>query len=83
MKRLLLPFISIPVAVCLMFVGGADNIARGQSSLPPPAGVSAVNGSNLGEASLSWNAVAGATYYRVGWIADEDYQRGLREPNGE
>ena len=83
LKAISFPLISIPVAICLMVVGGVDNIARGQSALLPPTGVSAVNGSDLGEANMAWDAVAGATYYRVGWMADEDYQRALREPNGE
>lgn len=75
--------ISITAAICLMVIGGVDNIARGQSPPLPPTSVSAVNGSNLGEANLAWNAVAGATYYRVGWMADEDYQRALSEPDEE
>ncbi len=83
LKAISFPLISIPVAICLMVVGGVDNIARGQSALLPPTGVSAVNGSDLGEANMTWDAVAGATYYRVGWMADEDYQRAIREPNGE
>ena len=83
MKRVLFPLISLPVAVCIMVVGGVDNIARGQSSLLSPTSVSAVNGSDLGEADLAWDAVEGATYYRVGWMADEDYQRAVRETNGE
>ena len=53
----------------------SDNIA--------PTSVSAVSGGDLGEANLAWDAVAGATYYRVGWMADEDYQRARSEPNGE
>ena len=53
----------------------SDNIA--------PTSVSVVNGGDLGEANLAWDAVAGATYYRVGWMADEDYQRARSEPNGE
>ena len=83
MKRVSFSLISITVAICLMVIGGVDNIARGQSSLLHPTSVSVVNGSDLGEANLAWDAVAGATYYRVGWMADEDYQRALSEPNGE
>ncbi len=82
-RRILFPLVSIQVAICLMVVGGVDNIASGQSSLLPPTNVSAVNGSNLGEADLAWDAVDSATYYHVGWMADADYQRGLSEPNGE
>ena len=81
--RVSFPLISIAVAICLMAIGGADNIARAQSSLPPPTGLNAVNGNELGEANLTWDAVEGATYYRVGWLAEEDYRRALSAPNGE
>lgn len=50
--RVSFPLISIAVAICLVAVGGSDNIARAQSSLPPPTGISAVNGSDLGEVDL-------------------------------
>ena len=83
MKRVLFPITSIAVAVLVIAIGGVDNIARGQSSLPAPDNVSADNGMNLGEASVSWGAVTGATFYRIGWMADEDYERALQEPNGE
>ena len=84
LKRVLFPLIGVTMAFCLMAIGGVDNIARAQSSpLVAPTSLSAVNGSNLGEANLSWEAVEGATYYRIGWMADEDYQRALSEPNGE
>ena len=74
MKRVLLTFTGIAAAVCIMAIGGVDNVARSQSSLPAPTGIRAAHGSNPGEVVLSWNAVADATYYRVGWMADADYQ---------
>ncbi len=81
--RISFPLISIAMAICLVVAGGVDNIARAQSSLPPPTGISVVNGSALGEVDLTWDAVEGATYYRIGWVAEEDYHRALSEPNGE
>lgn len=83
MKRVLFPIISITAAVLVIAIGGVDNIARGQSSLPAPNNVGAANGSNLGEANVSWSTVAGATFYRIGWMADEDYRAALAEPDGE
>ena len=83
MKRVSFSLISVTIAICLMAIGGVDNIARAQSSPLAPTSLSAVDGSNLGEANLSWEAVEGATYYRVGWMADEDYQRALGEVDGE
>ena len=38
----------------------------------PPANIAAVNGANSGEVNLTWDAAAGATAYRVGWIAHDD-----------
>ena len=84
MKRVYFPIIGIVAAFVVMTTGGVDNIARGQSSLlPAPTGVSTANGSSTGEADLSWPEVQGATYYRIGWMADEDYQRARSEPSGE
>ena len=83
MKRVYFPIIGIVAAFFVMTIGGVDNVARGQTSLPAPTSVTTDNGSNAGEADLSWPGVAGATYYRIGWMADEDYQRALDEPNGE
>ena len=83
MKRVYFPIIGIVAAFVVMTIGGVDDIARGQSSLPAPTGVNTANGSSIGEADLSWPEVQGATYYRIGWMADEDYQRARSEPNGE
>ena len=83
MKRVLFSLSSITMAICLMVIGGVDNIARAQSSPSSPTSLSAVNGSELGEADLAWDAATGATYYRVAWMADEDYRRAIGEPDGE
>ena len=83
MRRVLFAFTGIAAAVFIMAIGGVDNVVRSQSSLPAPTGVSAVNGDNYGEAVVSWQAVADAAYYRIGWMADEDYQAALLETNQE
>ena len=83
MRRVLFAFTGIAAAVFIMAIGGVDNVVRSQSSLPAPTGVSAANGDNHGEAVVSWQAVADAAYYRIGWMADEDYQAALLEPNPE
>ena len=83
MRRVLFAFTGIAAAVFIMAIGGVDNVVRSQSSLPAPTGVSAVNGDNHGEAVVSWQAVADAAYYRIGWMADEDYQAAFLEPNQE
>lgn len=53
--------------------GGGDNVARAQTAPPAPDSVSVANGSNTGEAVLSWTAVANAYRYRIGWMANDDY----------
>ena len=83
MRRVLFAFTGIAAAVFIMAIGGVDNVVRSQSSLPAPTGVSAANADNHGEAVVSWQAVADAAYYRIGWMADEDYQAALLEPNQE
>ncbi len=52
---------------------GGGGIAYAQSPPPKPSGVAAANGGNPGEAAVSWNPVAGAAYYRIGWVAMPDY----------
>ena len=59
-------------AVIMVGVVGA---AQAQGNDPPaPVGITAANGPNPGEVNLSWNGVDGAVYYRIGWIAFEDYE---------
>ena len=54
---------------------GVDNTAHAQAGTP--SNVSATNGANPGEAVVSWDPVAGASSYRVGWLAVPDYQANI------
>ena len=56
-------------------VGKVDNTAHAQAGTP--SNVSATNGANTGEAMVSWDAVAGASEYRVGWLAVADYEANI------
>ena len=56
-------------------VGKVDNTAQAQAGTP--SNVSATNGANPGEAMVSWDPVAGASAYRVGWLAVPDYQANI------
>ena len=47
-------------------------IANPPTPAPAPANVRAVNGMNAGEASVLWDAVDGAAFYRIGWVAYDD-----------
>ena len=61
-------------AVIMVGVVGAAQ-AQAQGNAPAaPAGLVSVNGPNPGEVILNWTAIPGASVYRVGWLADEDYR---------
>ncbi len=58
----------------LMLGGKAANTASAQTALAAPTDLAVNNGADPGEVSLTWTAVADASYYRIGWVAYEDYQ---------
>ena len=70
--------VSVIVAIFLATVVSAGaGVASAQGNTPgllPPPNIKAANGPNPGESVVSWDAVDGATYYRIGWIAYEDYE---------
>ena len=68
--------IALGSLVFLIGLGTSAVIAEaqtGDSTPPGPGATTVVNGANLGEVGLSWPAIAGATYYRIGWIAEADF----------
>ena len=75
-KRILLAVTGILSASVLVLVGvaGVDNTAQAQGASLQPSNVQVVNGPNAGEAVVSWNAVAGAAYYRIGWVSVPNFQ---------
>ena len=74
MRRTLLSAAAVIMAAFIMAIGGVDNVVRSQTPPPAPNAVSVVNGANLGSVVVSWEAVAGAASYRIGWMANEDYE---------
>ena len=74
-KRVLLAVTATLAASVLALVGlaVADNTAQAQANSLQPSNVQVVNGPNAGEAVVSWNAVTGAAYYRVGWVSVTNY----------
>ena len=62
------------LAAGLLIVGVGAPIASAQGRPPAPTNVSARDGVNTGEVVLSWDAVPGARFYRVGWVAYDDYR---------
>ena len=59
-----------------LVVAGGAGVAHAQSETAPPspAVLQVADGENPGEVSVSWNAVDGASSWRVGWLAVVDYQ---------
>ena len=73
MKRAMLAITAVVLTVVVMASGGVDNVARGQTPLPAPANINVTDGGNPGEVVVSWDAVDGAVFYRIGWVAYDDY----------
>ena len=69
-------------ALIVMAGSGGLSTISAQAPPPAPAEVIARNGAKPGEVRLSWTAVADAQFYRVGWVAYEDYQA-ASEAGGE
>ena len=70
-RRILIPVVGIVAAAVLAVAGGwfaLGNVADAQTDLTAPANVRAVQGSAIGQAVVSWDAVAGATGYTVRWV---------------
>ena len=75
MKYALFAIVALSVAVFAMVSGGEGyiTVTQAQEPPPPPQSLTAVNGLNLGTATLTWTTVPGVSSYRVGWLAKEDY----------
>ena len=52
----------------------AGTLQQETSTLASPANLTAVDGSNPGEVDLTWDAVANANFYRIGWVDFDDAQ---------
>ena len=60
---------AIAIAAMLLAIAGSgmERIAHAQTSSLQPQNIRAVNGTNLGEVTITWDGVEGAQYYRIGW----------------
>ena len=83
-RRILIPVFGFVAAAVLAVAGGwfaLGNVVDAQTDLPAPANVRAVQGTAIGQAVVSWDAVAGATGYVVRWV-DLDEAWAAYEDNG-
>ena len=72
--------VTVLALVAVMVIAGISTTqAQTNDPLPAPANLTAVNGPNPGEVNLTWDAVPGASFYRIGWIADADYRQTLAD----
>ncbi len=68
-------FLVVPLLAVIIAAQAGMASTQANDPLPKPTNVQVVNGPNIGEVIVSWDAVAGANYYRIGWIANADVQQ--------
>ena len=66
---------ALSLIAVLAIAGVAVGVASAQTALSAPANIRAVDGANAGAVIISWNAVSGASQYRVGWINYADFRQ--------
>ena len=64
-------WILIPLLLCIALSG----LAATNAQIAKPGAPTTVNTGNPGELSITWEAAAGAQFYTVGWINENDYAR--------
>ena len=70
-RRILIPVFGFVAAAVLAVAGGwfaLGNVVDAQTDLAAPANVQVAQGDAVGQAVVSWDAVAGATGYTVQWV---------------
>ena len=73
-KRVVLPVTAVVTAAILAALAllmASDKEAWAQPALPAPANVRVLNGNNPGEVVVSWEAVADASGYTIGWLDND------------
>ena len=68
--------VALTVLVLLVITAAVSSrdTAEASDAWPGPDGVTAADGLSPGEAVLTWATVEEEPYYRIGWIAEADYQ---------
>ena len=82
--RFLAPAIFAATLIALSLAVGLPRPASAQTGAPAVNNIRVVDGSNPGEVVISWDAVAGATHYRVGYVnMVQDYPLAKASVTGE
>ena len=79
MKYVMFLAIALLVAVFALTGARGGTVVHAQEALSAPQNFKAVNGPNSGEVVMTWEPVAGAKYYRVGWINRADLDRAISD----
>ena len=74
--RMKTSLVALTVLVLLVITAAVSSrdAAEASDAWPGPDGVTAADGLSPGEAVLTWATVEEEPYYRIGWIAEADYQ---------
>ena len=67
-SRLILLLFAAVVLATVAGVTGGTGLAVAQGQVPPATNIEVGEGSQLGEMTISWDAVPQATYYRIGYV---------------
>ena len=71
--RLMATIMPVAIVAILASVLSTPTSAIAQTALPHPDNIRAVNGSEIGDAVVTWDPVAGAKFYRIGWLSITDF----------
>ena len=66
---------SIATLILLVIFVSMSGVAATNAVLPSPAQPTAASTENAGELQVAWSPIAGAQFYTVGWINQDDYNR--------
>ena len=71
--RLMATIMPVAIVAILASVLSTPTSAIAQTALPHPDNIRAVNGTEIGDAVVTWDPVAGAKFYRIGWLSITDF----------
>ena len=71
--RLVATIMPVAIVAILASVLSTPTSAIAQTALPHPDNIRAVNGTEIGDAVVTWDPVGGAKFYRIGWISISDF----------